>query len=400
MNAYDLARVSILGVVALALLSSLAGAAFTASPIMQTLCAGTNTANGIIPANPIIGAGTQGVTSVVGMTLVILLVVLFASAILYMVSQVMAIPRLTNFVKVELAEMVGTAALITIFFGAFYATAFATSGSAQALNPTVHFNGPARSVFVNDCAMLGSASIAVIGPIFITGTVNYGLQFVSSVDLTVAPGGFGFEDKPLSGLGIITTSLNELQGIMSAFLVAIFAVVFLLGLIYSLFPLLLYLGIVLRAMPWSRAAGGIFIAMFIGFYIVFPMMLSYTMNGLSSIVSQQSNDFYGSSFASGASNLFSPTSSSGIDNLLNSTSQQSGGTAMMSYLGNILASLAGFGTNYGAVNGFIVEFMGPAIMIAVMIAISLVVALDFADILSDLLGAPSLSSESLLKRVL
>jgi hypothetical protein len=43
--------------------------------------------------------------------------------------------------------------------------------------------------------------------------------------------------------------------------------------------------------------------------------------------------------------------------------------------------------------------MGPPMMVIIEIALSLIVALDFADILADILGAPSLSTKGLLGKM-
>ncbi len=393
MNASNVMQISVLAFAALMLLPALSGA----TSVMQAICNGTSTSNGIIPAAPIIGTGTQGVASVVGFTALILLTILLALSALYMVSQVAKLPTLLNFVKTELAEIVGTAIIVGIFFGGFYAAAFAATSGAQAgtTNPAVHFNGPARSVFVNDCAVLGQSSIIVTVPVFAAGIINYGIQFVTSVSFKITPGGFGFVLAPLSGMNIISTTLVQLQDIMSAFVIAILAMIFMLSLIYSIFPLLLYLGIILRAFPWTRAAGGIFIAMFIGFYIVFPLMLNSTLGGFGAALSQGEANYYNSSSVAGISGA---TTNSTPTIAQTGSFSSTGGT--LSYIGNLLGSLVGYPNSYGVINGFIADFMGPVILIVVEIAISFVIALDFADLLSDILGAPSLSTEGLLGKVL
>jgi hypothetical protein len=399
MNAPNLVRIALLGLLAAVLLPTLAGA----QSEIQTLCGGSGTTNGIIAPSPILGAGTQGSSSVIGLALIIVLIVLLATGLIYVIAQVLGLPSLTNFVKIELSEMFGTLVIITLFFGAFYASAFAAAGStAGVTNPALHFNGPGRSVFVNDCAMLGGSSFEVIGPIIMTGVVNYVINTADSLTFQITPGGFGFTDSPLSGWGIIPYTLNSLQTIMSGILIAILAIIFLLGLIYSLFPLFLYLGIVLRAFPWSRAAGGVFIALFIGFYIVFPIMLNDTMGGLSAAFSQSTASYYNSSSATGIGNV---VSSNDANLQISQTPGTTGG--LMSFFGALAGGITAFPvasgsltSGYGVINGYIAYFMAPAVLLVAVIALSLVVALDFADILSDILGAPSLTASSLLGKIL
>ena len=221
----------------------------------------------------------------VGLTVVIMLVMILIMAGLYMVAQVIKLPSLENFVKVELAEVFLTGIIIAIFFGGFFAAAFVAIGptpsAATGTNPTLYFQGPGRSVFVGDCEMIGATSTALILPIFTSGTISFAINLVDSMRLKITPGGFGFTDSPFQGLAMLTTSLDELGGILATFFAALLALNFFLGLIYSLFPIFLYLGIVFRAFPWTRAAGGIFIAVFIGFYIVFPLMIYATVGGFS-----------------------------------------------------------------------------------------------------------------------
>jgi hypothetical protein len=404
MNASNFARFSLLAFVGIVALSAFAGAQTPGNPvngaitpIANALCGGTSGANGIIPASPIVGAGSQGTAGVVGLTTLIMLTILLVLAALYMVSQAAKLPSLNNFVKTELAEVVGTAILIGIFFGAFYATAFATVGvnPASTTNPTLHFSGPARSVFVGDCVALGTSSFDLAIPVFVSGTINYALQAVSSINLKITPGGFGFTMQPLGGLALVINNLTTLQDLMSGIVVAILAMTFLLAFVYSIFPLFLYLGIILRAFPWTRAAGGILIAMFIGFYIVFPLMLNATTSGLNAIVTQSISNYYSSNSVVGISN-----SISNVSNTYSYSGSFSSFGGSMSYITNILGSIIGYPNSYGLINGFIADFMGPAILVVVEIAISFIIALDFADIVSDMLGAPSLTTEGLLRRLL
>jgi hypothetical protein len=410
----EIARLSVLAMVAFAAIMSMPGAAtankaLASNTLMQYICNGTSTTNGIIAKTPIIGTGTQGVTSVVGLTVLIMLTMIFIMAAFYMLSQVLRLPSLTNFVKVELAEMAGTVFIIAIFFGAFYAASFAaTGGGAQnqgaPQNPTLHFNGPGRSVFVDDCMMVGGSSLSLLSPIMTAGVVDWALNFFDSATFKITPGGFGFTVSPLSGLSMIPNTLDQLSGILSGFLVALLAVNFLLGLVYALFPIFLYLGIVLRAFPWTRAAGGIFIAIFIGFYVVFPLMIYATVGGFSQASYQVTASYYTSNAFNGIASF---TSNSISANSIGGVSQQLSGfssiTSVLSYIfgnGGVLYSMSGLPGGMGLINGYIADFMGPPIMVIIEVALSFIVALDFADILSDILGAPSLQTERLLGKLL
>jgi hypothetical protein len=393
--------------VALLLIPSLSGATSAFAPALQAVCGGTSTSNGIIAAAPIIGGGTQGVTSVVTLASVIMLSIVLIMAVLYMISQVARLPSLATFVKVELTEMVATAVIIAIFFGGFYAAAFSGAGfsGAQAQAPATtqtpsHFNGPGRAIFVDDCATLGVASMALIPPMITSGVINYMINLVSSLTVKIMPGGFGFSVAPFGGMSIVASTLQELQGILATFIVAITAVIFMLSVVYSLFPIFLYIGIVMRTFPWTRAAGGIFIAMFIGFYVVFPLMLFATTNGFSTATYQETVSYYNSSSATGIANFMNASSPNNIGTVVLNSSGSTSSGGIISFIGNILGSTVGYPNSYGVLNGFIADFIGPPVITIIEIAFAFIVALDFADILSDILGAPSLSTEQLLSKVL
>ena len=391
----DACRISALAAVALLLL-----AAMPSAGVMQDICSGTSTGAGIIPQTPVIGTGGTGVTSVVGLTVIVILSVVLVMAALYMVSKVANLPSLENLVKVEFAEMAGTGIIIAIFFGAFFTAALAGAAGTTTTNPTLHFNGPGRSVFVNDCMMIGNESIGMVLPIMASGTVNFVINLVDSATIKITPGGFGFTVSPLSGLSMITATMTELGEIVTLFLMALLAINLALGLIYGLFPIFLYLGIVFRALPWTRAAGGIFIAMFIGFYVVFPLMLNATIGGFSAASYNSVTAYYSSDAANGIAAFTSNTAVVNIGTIGQQAGLLSSASGALTFSGNVLRSMAGYPNGYGVINGYIADFMGPPIMVIIEIAFSFIVALDFADILSDILGAPSLSTERLLGRML
>jgi hypothetical protein len=399
-----IARISILLVIAFGFLSIAPGASGVSS-FTQYLCNGSPQGSGIIPAQPVIGTGSIGVTSVVGLTIIIMIAMFLVMGAIYVIGDMMGLPSLKNMMKTEVAEMMATSILIAVFFGAFFVASFASVGGvasqSSTANPTLHFNGPARSVFVADCIMISNTSTALLFPIFTSGVISYGIDFVDSVNLKITPGGFGFTDSPLTGLSIIGSTLTELSELLSAFVFVLLSINLLLGMIYAAFPIFLYLGIVFRAFPWTRALGGIFIAIFIGFYVVFPLMINATVGGFSAATyNEVSSGYYNSASANGISSF---TSSSSANNI-NTVAAQSGAfgsfPSMVSYVGGTLYSLVGFPGGYGILNGFIADFMGPPIMVMIELAFSFIIALDFADILSDILGAPSLQTERLMGKLL
>lgn len=144
-------------------------------------------------------------------------------------------------------------------------------------------------------------------------------------------------------------------------------ITFLLYLLYSIFPVFLYVGILLRSFPWTRAAGGTFIAMFIAFYIVFPGLYPFSlyMQSIYITLSVPSSGLTGFSLSS-------------LGTLLPYLS----GTAMLTEIGQFAQTVAFVG----------LQLMG--------VLIGLVVSLDLVEAIAKLLGAPSMHTRSLLGKIL
>jgi hypothetical protein len=60
-----------------------------------------------------------------------------------------------------------------------------------------------------------------------------------------------------------------------SFIFIIATQIFLFNFITEMFPILLYLGLLLRVVPWTRSAGGYLISFFIGFYFFYPLLLTF-----------------------------------------------------------------------------------------------------------------------------
>lgn len=404
-------RILVLVAAALIVLSLMPGAQF-----IQGFCTGstgTVAQNGTIAAQPIIGSGKQGVSTVVEYTALIMLAILMVMALLYMVSSIVNLPGLTNTVKSEMVEIVATGIVIAIFFGGFFAVSQLSGG-----NSGLAFGGTNRNIFVSDCEILAGSSLSLVPPMFAANLIsNLMTSFTDSAppEIEITPMGFGGTFSPLAGLNLLPNTINYLTEITSLMIIALISVTFLLSIIYSLFPIFLYAGIVLRALPWTRAAGGIFISVFIGFYIIFPMVLYVTLNNFSSvtvkIVSNYTNQtanvvelnpgLSSSTTAAGTtSNTFiqnfgSVNSGPGLFSFFSTTF-----SALWVNVKNCASATAPALSCHGLINGYINTFLEPAFITLVGVVFSLIISLDFADILSDMLGAPNLTTASLLGKVL
>jgi len=389
------------------LLAVLPASAAAQSLYSQGFCSGTTTGSGAQNANtngiigaPLLGGSaqaTQGVSTVVAYTCLIMLVVLLAMAILYMISTVANLPGLTNTVKSELAEVAATGIVIAVCFGGFFA-----ASQLGGANSGLAFSGPSKNIFVQDCAILSGASTALVAPSFLLSVTDSFLnQTVANTRVTLQPSGFGFSIQILKGLQMLPSTIDPLLSATSLISIALLSVTFLLGLIYSLFPIFLYAGIVLRAFPWTRAAGGVFIAVFIGFFMVFPILLYVTLNNFGVVTVQRINNYTAQSnnavgnFISG--NVFVTNS------FVSSASAPGTIGGLMKGLWAMepvcLASTPALQC-HGLVNGYINAFLEPSFFTILGVIFSLVITLDITDVLADLLGAPTLQAATLLGKVL
>ncbi len=211
---------------------------------------------------------------------------------------------------------------------------------------------------------------------------------------------------PFGGLAVIQGFLYTEFSALSGFIGVSIATVLLLFVIYFLFPILFYVGILFRSFPWTRAAGGSLIALFISFFIIFPSILSvFTFATASNILSNISSlcTNYNPQTASG-------TSSSAISNLCITSSgnnivafaQQFGisslssGTTGSFILGFLFKNGVGFGANIDLYS----EEVAFYVLMLVGLFISFLISYDLLEVFSKLLGSPSFSGKKLFSKII
>ncbi len=246
------------------------------------------------------------------------------------------------------------------------------SSSAECAPPAPPSAAPVtdtKSVYMNICTNYVNNGINTAWNNFLqvdtVSVVMFSFMFFTA-DLRVAGDGVLF--SPWGGVWSIYTILGTQIGVFDAVVGILLMITFLLYLLYSIFPVFLYVGILLRSFPWTRAAGGTFIAMFIAFYIVFPGILypfSLYMQSIYITLSVPSSGLTGFSLSS-------------LGTLLPYLS----GTAMLTEIGQFAQTVAFVG----------LQLMG--------VLIGLVVSLDLVEAIAKLLGAPSMHTRSLLGKIL
>jgi hypothetical protein len=356
----------------------------TGTTTVGTFCSGTSasgtSSGGVIPSTNILSGQSNGVQSLITVSVFIMLVMLMIVALVYMISYVTGIASLMNFVKAEIGEIILTGIIIAIFIGGFSAASAATT--------TVHIAGVSvgQQTFVDDCTYLSDASLNLFVPYVFLNVMNWLIDVPESLTVKIEPSYFGLQTSPLNGYNLFDTSLSILENVTGAFMILIIITIGTLGLIYGLFPIFLYAGIVLRTLPWTRAAGGAFLGLFIGFYIVFPLLLHVMLAGYASTVTAPN------------SNPTVNTVQSIIQGV--SSNSQSGGTAVLNSVISLFTTIGGiYGGQWGLINGYIYFVIEPAAFTTIAIIISFVISFDFAELAGDLLGAPSLNADSLMSRI-
>lgn len=280
----------LLAVLTLSTLFNLSSAASSPNPITiincQNLFSGgitgqSKTAGALVPSY----AG-----SLVGVAVIIIFVVFMILGIVYAIGSAFQIEKLTTFVKSEILEsvmnLIFIAALAGMLIGTPPAVNFVSesisflSGLTVAGSPStmsqlnINPQTSIQSLYVSSCNNLVQNVVVIsienwLG-VFVGLFIN---NVVTSFATALAPNGFGFGVSPFLGYQIqIEIFWFEQTSFIGGMELGMFLIVTLF-VVYALFPLFLYLGLLLRSFPWTRPAGGAFLALFISFYIVFPSIM-------------------------------------------------------------------------------------------------------------------------------
>ncbi|HVA83246.1 MAG TPA: hypothetical protein VNF06_03720 [Candidatus Aquilonibacter sp.] len=224
-------------------------------------------------------------------SLEIVFAVLMVLAIMYAVGTAFGIQRVITFVRTEYLESVLNIFIIVLLFGGMSVLAggigfitnlgasvvsasgvqtvsgYALTGASGSGLSTVTqvYNTICNTYF--DDASLHFAGLGLLS----SENLIYGI--VSGFEIQAMPNGIGIKTTPFAGITPFLQVLSFMTPLITGAIIVELGIIFLLGLIYYLFPIFLYTGILLRCLPWTRAAGGTLLALFIGFYIFFPALL-------------------------------------------------------------------------------------------------------------------------------
>jgi hypothetical protein len=335
------------------------------------------------PPNPYAGA-LANLTDYSGMANIVLLIVILDFSILsvaYAFGTAFQITNLTTFAQTELLEGVFNVIIFAaIGFGilsVYPAIAFFINVAQLGSSGPVAVPSSSLGIYTQLCSYISSNIINSGFTNWLGLIVNlYIANTMQSANLLAIPNSFGYAYQPFAGIALLIQLLWDDQ---AAFFGTMFFGMFLVSLlfiIYYLFPIFLYAGIALRSFPWTRAAGGSLVALFIAFYIVFPALMFPFL--------ASTHPGPGICSAGAANPLCNPGSFAG-----NSIS------GLMSGLSNF-----NFGVTYYL---DIVDFVSGFFYVGLNmfgLVIALLISYEIVEKIGSILGAPSMNAQRALSRIL
>jgi len=319
--------------------------------------------------------------NMLSLSLLAIAVMLLIVGMLYAIGFAFKIDKLVRFSKGEIGEVIITVLIVLVLIGTFSISSRITPSSPP-VSPITGTSLFSDSQFMSACTEAANVSIGLL-PAAISFTVQGSiLSFLQSLRISIEPNFFGIAFSPLAGVSLITKVVGMLTDIAWGFVLLMAGVALFLFIIFAFFPIFLFVGVVLRTIPWTRAAGGAFLGIFIGFFLVLPALLSFTLN-------------------IGAINTFSGICPSGSSGSLAScaSSQISLGSSLITGFGSAIGSISYIKQPSNMIGAFVSDVISPALYAIVGAIISILIAIDFAEGMGDFLGSPSLKSSDILKRL-
>ncbi len=337
-------------------------------PSVTSFCAGSFGNPGVIPpANNTFIANYTSINNILFISLLILLTMAAISGLIYAFGYSFRINNLLIASRQEFGEIAVTAIIIFVLVGTFTLTT--SISTPTLLQGTGAYN---QGTFVSDCNSLTTDAFTLYTEWFNLGIDTDEVQMVESIQISLQPDGFGISFSPFKGYASSFKAITWLYTIAGEVAGLLLGVSVGLGIFYAIMPLFLFAGIILRTMPWSRAAGGAFLGLFIGFYIVFPILLHFMLVTAPSVPTPLSPgggigtilNYFGSFGSSGAA--------AGIITLLN--------------------------TQYSIT--LMLDVLVPTLYAIFAVAFSFLISFDFAEASADFLGSPGLHTSHSLNKLL
>lgn len=331
----------------------------------------------INPKNTFLTLAPNAPNALLKMTVLIILVMIVVVGFLYALAYGLGIQKLLIFTRAEIGEIILTGVVAFIFL-----TAMSMLGSTSTAS-----SGGITNIYGSDCISLTTSSLGLLSPLVQMSLSQLIIKIFSSLTVRIYPNWEGIAFSPFAGFSIISTPLNYGITISGMLIMLLFGMSIILGIIYSFFPIFLYIGIILRAIPWTRAAGGAFLGLFAGLYIMFPIMLYFGLMGPAAFQCLASTSTCPNSAVSALSQVNSQFQASKVTSVTNG----------ISIFSSIINAINGVISPFGFITTYILE---PVLYTLIIYIFSLIIAFNFMEQVGDLLGAPSLSSEHALKNII
>ena len=372
-------------------------------------------ANGAVSNAFVKGVFSGGIVS---LALLIVLFVVVSLSVVYGIGIGFGINKLTEFAKTEYIESFFNIVLIIVLAGSFmtigkyaqFFTSLASSNLPSTSQPNL--GGSVISMYEGICTgLIYSQILPSIGAIYSIYAAQMPYSAISSlkINLNIPALTTGmasdfipsFSFGPWEGLNIYGDVLLFEFAPLAMILFLGISVIFLFYLIYFLFPVFLYLGVLLRSFPWTRAAGGSMLALFISFYIIFPALYypfsvlgnTYLSSLGSASLQQEICSLMGQ--IGNCKNYQSPGTFSTIFNYA-STLFSNFFTASSS----ILLAFTGPGNLFIVVSETYTNVIAASILKLLGLTIAFIISFDLLEALGDFLGSPSLQSDRVLSRII
>jgi hypothetical protein len=319
-------------------------------------------------------------TGLISYTLLIIMAMLMILSMLYVIGISFKIDKLIVFSRTEALESLLNFAIIIFVAGGMLGidsvvVAITQMGSAVTASgvaaPTI------KGVFYNSCDYYYSDAIGQVGNIFDFAMESYMLATISTITTNLMPNGFGISFMPLKGIFPASQATNSFGLVVVGITGIELSNAFLLVIIYYLFPLFLFLGVILRSFPWTRAIGGALLGLFIAFYVFYPTLL-YAFASVANSISGSASTAISAQEAAFKAGEFT--------NSLKSLESGNVGSIFTDFLTGIIGA-------YG-------EAIAISVVNVIGIVISLIISFDMIEAFGDLLGAPSLTGSNVLKKVI
>lgn len=358
-------RIALVAVIAMSLFAATAAAQSAPAPSIP-FCSG-------LLQQPF-GPNASGLTGlgIVSIAALIMLVMAAIIGLLYAIGYAFGISNLVRFSKAEIGEIILTLVVVAVFAGFI----LGTNGLAN-----IGFSG-SNNIFQADCTYMARSSVDVIGALFsYFYPTNAALSGITNIYWVAEPWMQGVSFKPFTGYSYDMAVIKVLNEFTSALAVMLVGITVFLGIVYALFPLFLYLGVVLRTIPVTRPAGGGFLGFFIGFYLIFPTILFFMLSLPPAIGTPPQNTAVASI----------QTATQGFTNLNKAVSEMEAG---------IEAALGGPLTASSLIGDFMSYAIDPVFYSLFAIVTAVVVSFDMSELVADVLGAESLSSRNMLRKII